>query len=254
MADQSSLSTLLAVKFMVNQPDEVLEGTPTPEHISERYFTIFFFQTILSIALHLDAARPGTSQPLLLAPSFPHFDPSSSSYCKYYSSDEPFELGITTTPSSGSSSSSSYPLRPWLRDRPAGTPLADLLSMTGRPWAGYYTYLDTDVRDPPMYLELCCCTPPARITDSDADSEFLEVYFHGEGRDGVGTFVVLGKCNVHTGVMSAIKGYTTMMNMWDWRGMVTPFGMAGMWGPGRSGGWWWIWPQGWSPTTTQRNE
>ena len=80
----------------------VLPDALTFDDISERYFGIFFFQAILS-ALHLNAARPGRSQPLLLAPSLPHSDTSSSSsYNDYFVSDEPLDIadmGTTTAPS-----------------------------------------------------------------------------------------------------------------------------------------------------------
>ena len=97
-----------------------------------------------------------------------------------------------------------------------------------------------------MYIEL-----RSSPQDVDADSESGRVNFIGEGHDSVGTFTVVGVCDARTGAVSAIRAYAT--HGWEWHGMVTPFGMAGMWGPGWSG-WWWIWPQEWSPTTTRRHE
>ncbi len=106
-----------------------------------------------------------------------------------------------------------------------------------------------------MFLELRS-TPPPLGSDADADavadSKSDCVYFGGEGHDGVGIFTIMGVCDTQTGAVSAIKRYSS--HWWEWRGMVTPFGMTGMWGPGWSGGWWWIWPQEWSPTTTRRHD
>ncbi len=137
MATYSPQSTFCVFVRSTSSPlAVVLPDALTFDEISERYFGVFFFQAILFVALHLNAARPGRPQPLLLAPSLPHFDPSSSSsYNNYFVSDEPLniaDMGTTTAPSS-----SSRPLRPWLRNKLTGTPLADLSSTTGRAWAGY---------------------------------------------------------------------------------------------------------------------
>jgi hypothetical protein len=72
------------------------------------------------------------------------------------------------------------------------------------------------------------------------------VYFCGEGQDAVSAFTVSGMCDARTGAVYDVKEYVTTMVQWQWRGMVTPFVMAGRWGSDRSGGWWWIWPQEWS--------
>ena len=101
-------------------------------------------------------------------------------------------MGTTTAPSS------SRPLRPWLRNTLARTPLADLSSTTGRAGAGYCTVLGSGIREPPMFLELRS-TPPPLGSDADAgadtDSKSDCVYFGGEGHDGVGTFTVMGVCD-----------------------------------------------------------
>ena len=65
------------------------------------------------------------------------------------------------------------------------------------------------------------------------------MHFHGEGNDGVGPFILRGACNTNTGVMTATKTYMT--HEWKWCGMVTPFGMAGVWRFEANTGWWWIW-------------
>src|SRR6266851_4850856 len=121
------------------------------------------------------------------------------------------------------------PLRPWLRNKLAGTPMADLSSTTGRAWAGYYTVLGSGARDPLIFLELRS-TPPPLGSDADADADWKSdcVYFCGEGHNGVGTFMVMGVCDARTGAVSAIKRYSS--HWWEWRGMVTPFGMTRMWG------------------------
>ncbi len=85
--------------------------------------------------------------------------------------------------------------------------------------------------------------------NATTDSECECIYFCGEGYDSIERFTVTGTYSTRTSVMSAIKAYAT--HWWEWRRMVTLFGMAGMWGPGWSGGWWWIWLQEWSPATTR---
>jgi hypothetical protein len=142
-------------------------------------------------------------------------------------------------------------MRPWLRDGLAGTPLAALSSTTGSAWAGYYTFFGFDGRDPPMYLQLRTGPPPPGL-DSGPDSDPNHMsYFCGEGHDGVAPFTIAGWCDVCTGVVGAIKAYE--MIQWEWHGVVTPFGMVGIWGPGWGGGWWWIWPREWSPTTIRHD-
>ena len=244
IVSQESTSSAFDVKG-IQQPATVFD-TLTPEHISKRYSAVFFFQTIHLAALHLGAAQLGVPQPPLPAPSLPHFDPRSSSfYCShpYHGDGSPAGQGAL-----------SGPLRPWLHDGLAGTPLAALSSTTGCAWAGYYTYIGVGGMEPPMYIELR--STPARDSEADTEVAHGHVHFRGEGHDGR-KFVIIGTCDTRTGVISAIKAYKT--HQWEWRGMLTPFGMAGMWGHSwdtRSwgSGWWWIWPREWSPATTRDHD
>ena len=171
-------------------------GLPGRPHI-RRYLGAVLWRLLPGDPLrsHCPQTRPGPRHapadrsPLLLAPSRPHFDPS---YNNYFFSHKPLDIvdiGTTTAPSF------SRPLRPWLRNKLAGTPLADLSSTTGRAWAGYYTVLGSGVRDPLMFLELRSTPPPL---GSDADSKSDCVYFDGEGHDGVWTFTVMGVCDART--------------------------------------------------------
>jgi hypothetical protein len=156
------------------------------------------------------------------------------------------------------------PPRPWLRNRLAGTPLAELLPSADsegddndggcrrRPWAGYYTVQGNETAAPPMFLEFYTVKGPiSHLPFQGPESDPLEhIDFRGEGLDGVGVFSLKGCCNIRTGLVTATKAYAT--HEWKWRGMVTPFGMAGIWGLGTFTGWWWIWPREWSdyPATT----
>jgi len=219
--------------------------------ISERQFSTFLIQGMIFMALGSDTSLP------LRPPSLPYINPAAS-----FSHDEAFEMQQGTSPSS----LLVQPPRPWLRNRLAGTPLADLLSPADsggndtavgdrgrRQWAGYYTIGDSEDesgQDSPMFLELYRLQSLPPTTEDDF------VHFGGSGHDGVGTFDLRCTCNVLTGKVWAVKIYAT--HHWTWQGMVTPFGMAGIWGGillNRSG-WWWIWPREWSdenPTTTGAN-
>jgi hypothetical protein len=104
--------------------------------------------------------------------------------------------------------------------------------------------------DPPMYLKLRFRQPPSEPDRVSESIESIHMHpFFGKGYDGIGQFTISGECNERTGIVSAIKAYET--HEWVWHGMLTPFGIVGTWGPRWDGGWFWIWPQEWSPTTAQ---
>jgi hypothetical protein len=219
--------------------------------VSDRYLSTFLIQGMIFMTLGSD-----TSLPLCL-PSIPYINPAVS-----FSYDELFE------PPQAASPSPLFlpPPRPWLQDRLAGTPLAELLSSAGsesddsdgrrdgrRLWAGYYT-VDGDEtdQDPPMFLELHYVQGPLALPPNARPNPSETIHFRGDGHDGVGTFTLRGSCDTCTGAVTATKSYGT--HEWNWRGMVTPFGMAGIWGDYLlGGGWWWIWPREWSnkPATTE---
>ena len=194
------------------------------------------------MTLHSDTSLP------LRPPSLPYVNPAAS-----FSYDEFFEPQQGTAPSS-------LPLpqaRPWLRNRLAGTPLAGLLSSAdsdddsrndGRLWAGYYTvHNDETGQHLPMFLELYS------VQGQNQGRDLVEyAHFHGEGNDDVGQFILRGTCNTNTGVVTATKAYMTDEWPWKWRGILTPFGMVGIWSVDSNTGWWWIWPREWSnsPATT----
>jgi hypothetical protein len=190
----------------------------------------------------------------LRPPSIPYINPAVS-----FSYDELFEPQQAISPSS----LFFPPPRPWLQNRLAGTPLAELLlsadsegddSDGRRLWAGYYTIGDDKTgQDPPMFLELHYVQGLLVLPPNAGPGPSEIIHFRGEGHDGVGTFTLRGSCDTRTGAVTATKSYAT--HDWHWQGMVTPFGMAGIWGGIllAGGGWWWIWPREWSnnPATTE---
>ena len=200
------------------------DTTLTPQRVKERCCASFVMQT----RIYLQLISQGTDSYLSLsAPSLYSMDPASR-----YST--PFELN----------SDALSPL-PWLRNGLVGTPLAGLSSDAGRPWAGYYTYIGFTEFDPPMYFDLRSATPPPT-----ALVEPHCVYFDGEGSDHVGGFSLRGSCHTLTGAVWASKTYHDMGPQWFWSGMLTPFGMVGVWdndGVFTDRGWWWVWPREWSP-------
>ena len=220
--------------------------------VSDRYLSTFLIQGMIFMRLGSDTSLP------LCPPSIPCINPAVSFFY-----DELF-----AEPHQATRRSSLFlpPPRPWLQNRLAGTPLAELLLSVGsegddsdvrrvgrRPWAGYYTIDDDETgQDPPMFLELRYIQGPlALISAGPGPSE--TILFSGEGHDGVGTFTLRGSCDTRTGAVMARKSYAT--HEWSWQGMVTPFGMAGIWGDIflTRGGWWYIWPREWSnnPATTE---
>ena len=193
---------------------------PDTVGISMQYSVSFLVQTKLRLMLRHEATRRLLP---LLPPSIPPMDLAS----QY---DGPFELG--------SADSISWP---WLRDGLAGTPIARLSSSgSGDRWAGYYTSVTMELHDPPMFFKFNLVPTPA--VNGDAH----KVYFHGEGADSVGSFVLEGSVDTPTGVVTARKSYVDA-HWWSWNGLMTPFGMVGVWGIELgSYGWWWIWPEEWS--------
>ena len=187
--------------------------------ISMQYGVGFLTQAKLRLELHHEAARRPLS---LLPPSIPPMDLAS----QY---DGPFELD---------SADISWP---WLRDGLAGTPIARLSYASGDRWAGYYTSVDMELRDPPMFFKFRLVPTPA------VNGEARRVYFLGEGADSGGSFLLEGSADTHTGVVSAKKTYVGA-HWWDWNGLITPFGMVGVWSleSGAYNRWWWIWPEEWS--------
>ena len=188
---------------------------------SMQYSTSFLVQLEICLRLHFRAAG---SPPLsLLPPSIPPMNPASQD-------DEPFELV---------SDDISWP---WLRNGLAGTPIARLSSSSGDRWAGYYTNSNIlgEPRDPPMIFKFDLVPPPA------INEAAHKVYFLGEGADSAGSFFLEGSADTHTGAVVARKSYVGA-HWWSWLGVVTPFGMVGVWGiDAETYGWWWIWPQEWS--------
>lgn len=206
--------------------------------VSESYLSTFLIQGMILMTLGSDISLS------FCLPSIPYINPAVS-----FSYKEIFEPQQATSPSS----LFLPPPRPWLKNRLAGTPLAELLSAGSegddrdgrRLWTGYYTTDNKLIgQDPPMFLELHYVQGPPNA----GPDPFETIQFLGEGHDSTGTsqFTLRGSCDTRTGAVTAMKSYAT--NWWDLRGMVTPFGMAGIWDDIllSGSGWWWIWPREWS--------
>ncbi|KAI0281732.1 hypothetical protein BC826DRAFT_974525 [Russula brevipes] len=161
------LSCVLPAFIMHHRGDNISRITE-PRH----QFALWSYKSLIALIMQFELAltsalRCGGRAPQTLPPpSLPYIDPRS---CY----DEPFDLGTTS------------PMRPWLRNGLAGTPLAGLSSPEiGRPWAGYYIRGFTR-HGPPMFLELRSARPP-----EDPVPDCL--YFRGEGHDVMGTFPLEG--------------------------------------------------------------
>jgi hypothetical protein len=222
MRSNTGWSTLFSSTFSLNSWLE-------RERVSSCYYTCFTVQTKILLELILNSAgdhhihRDREVKHLSLrAPSFRSINPAA----RY---DLVFEL-ISVTPF------------PWLRNGLAGTPLFGLSSdnSSRTPWAGYHTTVGANVLAPPMFFVLGLSEPPQFTRPN-------RLYFGGEGHDNVGPFTLRGSCHIPTGTIEAVKTYPgVMMASLHWAGMVTPFGMVGIWCDTDYRGWWWVWPAEWS--------
>ena len=126
--------------------------------------------------------------------------------------------------------------RDWLS--PTAFPLS-AIEAGGRQWVGYYT-------EPSGPLLRSSLRPPMRFTltrDVGGEGSDGEIQFSGVGNDIVGTFKMTGTISCDTGTVVALKSYTNA-HSWDYKGIVLPWGIVGVWGHYESwGGWWWFWPK-----------
>ncbi len=108
-------------------------------------------------------------------------------------------------------------------------------------WVGYYSYsLNLDVArfDPPM--------KGIRFTVTrDPLSHPGTLGLSAPGTDNVGHFSLRGAID-QSGIVRIRKFYAAGFQ-WDWDGRMTPFGIVGAWGTGRSKhGHFWLWKREWS--------
>ena len=110
-------------------------------------------------------------------------------------------------------------------------------------WVGYYCYSIGGLSTTPQI----------------SDSEMKGVYFRtvpegsngilqltSKGQDGVGPFTLTGRVSGTTGLLLMNKVYEGGHPTWNWKGALTPFGIAGSWGDMSFGGWFWLWKRAWS--------
>ncbi|KAH9969193.1 hypothetical protein BGW80DRAFT_646598 [Lactifluus volemus] len=201
--------------FPISQPLLSKDTSLTHSRVSQRYCAGFIMQLRIFLDLIVFCANKPDMLPSLPTPSLYSIDRDS----RY---NGPFELDPDP----------SFP--PWLRNGLVGTPFADLSFDASRPWGGYYIYVGYIEPDFPMFFDLRFAEPPFSEPDC--------IYFDGEGHDDVGEFSLRGSCDTLTGAVWASKAYREVDSPhWYWSGMLTPFGMVGVWGEDDSGdgGWWW---------------
>ena len=103
-----------------------------------------------------------------------------------------------------------------------------LSSTSGRRWEGHYGGGSETIN--PMSFKLYLAPPPL------ADAEVNKVYFRGESTGGAGSLE--GASDTETVVVIVLESLEG--SVWNWRGVITLFGMVGVWGTGtRASGWWW---------------
>ena len=240
VGDTKTIESFFGDRWTGGSPDFVADLFSTLEYHATALFRIVSFERhgaltdivgasiqysacfLIQMKIHLELQFAAARRPLsLLPPSIPSMNPASQD-------DELFELG---------SDDISWP---WLRDGLAGTPIARLSSVSGDIWAGYYTNRARELPDRAMFFTFDLVPHPA------VNGAAHKIYFLGEGEDSAGSFSLEGSIDTHTGVVTARKTYVGT-HWWSWNGLVTPFGMVGVWGTDtQTLGWWWIWPQEWS--------
>ncbi|TFY65913.1 hypothetical protein EVG20_g5176 [Dentipellis fragilis] len=138
--------------------------------------------------------------------------------------------------------------RPWLSKQSMAA-LLDKITDAGCAWCGYYGrgVATAPYVDPPMLFKLY------RKSTEDNDAK---IRFGGTGQDRVGPFRIEGVANLDSGTVLATKQYIHADFSWEWKGIITPFGMVGRWGIYGYNGWWWIWPKEWggSDSATRGSE
>lgn len=113
-------------------------------------------------------------------------------------------------------------------------------------WAGYYCY-SRDLRGTDANLQVHFDQPMHGIRFSTStqidDPTTLEVY--ATGMDDLDGFHLTGEISSQTGRVILRKRYAHGV-VWDYFGLMTPFGIVGSWGRDSWGGWFWLWPVAWS--------
>ena len=108
-------------------------------------------------------------------------------------------------------------------------------------WVGYYSIFGPPMMvDPPMtgiYFE----TIPEDHEYSHLSLESFRV--HARGTDSIGDFTLSGWMEKQTGNFEITKQYIGS-HSWSWTGLMTPFGLVGMWG--ESADWFWLWKRAWT--------
>ena len=112
--------------------------------------------------------------------------------------------------------------------------------LIGDEWMGYYSYGGSIVSglDPPM----------RGIIFERYHVEFAElVPLSAAGMDSVGAFTLRGRISCHNGQLAFVKQYINGPR-WQWWGLMTPFGMVGMWygAANTNRGWFWLWKANWT--------
>ena len=106
-------------------------------------------------------------------------------------------------------------------------------------WQGFYAiswYTDGAQFDPEMSGIVF------KVNGQDDDRITLSA---DDGVDNVGKFNLRGSITTMTGKFEMTKRYTELSITWEWRGVLTPFGLIGIWGDNVYGGWVWLWKSSW---------
>lgn len=119
-------------------------------------------------------------------------------------------------------------------------------------WRGFYSVPHSTAKyDPPMHgirFSARDLSPAGAVELIAGAVELIAM----DGRDGVGTFSLVGTVSKSSGWVNLRKEYRTMAGTtggslsWNWYGVLTPFGIVCNWGTPNWGGWVWLWKAKWT--------
>jgi hypothetical protein len=131
--------------------------------------------------------------------------------------------------------------------------VASHLFKEGDLWMGYYCYENEEFASrfgSRMVFDPAMRDITLQIITNTSDPPGADLTLVGRGYDNIDQFDLSGKINRDDGAITLLKQYRNGSS-WTWHATLTPFGIVGAWGSGRSGGegwggYFWLWKKRWA--------